>query len=1050
MFKYYSDNTLIIKNRPLIKSISSDGRYVSKRTDVEDLQSRVINHYTRNYNYGNAIADNKKLDYQSLRAIAEKAYLINILIGHCIRITTPFIKPSTADNIRGFKIRLKNSEAIPTDKEKKKIEYLTQFFLNTGRDKNNERGSLLTFIRKGIRDLLTLDQVTTELQYSIDNRSLFGFWAIDPATIRRVFEGEVNDKGEQIHFKQFVNGVVVESYTKNRLLFDIMNPRSDIEHSFYGYSYVEQAIDLVLALIKSTAYNIGNFDSDMLPRGIILIDGDPDQSSIRAFQDTIINLMSNPSDKWRIPVLPSGVDGGGIRFEKFGQTNKDMEYSELTNRICANVGALWGIDLEEVGIRVNTSTSVIGENVDGRIQASKSRVLGDILTFFSTHFQEILEKVDSRFVFEFVGFENDDITKKDAHLKSQLEYRSINEIRALEGLEPIEDEACNLPLNQQFITLRNQLEQAKQQAENGDFGGLDDLDESDENESNFGDIDKSIDNGLKKSHKYTSKELINGYWRYYYPDGVGSGGGDASNNEVELAKQTKLIEDKHLKVTRKNALKVGKEYLKELRDKWNKTPFLCPELDNRRVVINSDSINHLSYTSDKKRDMQNIIRRVELFPYIEDIIKNGKFSEKRIGKRDQKLFDYSLVGRGIVNNKEIGIKVILAEKEKGSKLLHLSIFDFDIEEMKKSSHGINTKIVDSTSKGIRRLDYFSLDKSTAKIQKSQVEKSQKEKPQDKMTIDFLETLDKDVNKFTFGLYKYICDYLDLPTTTIQKAIVQKAINKPLIIDGKIIMQQNSDMPLTTRDFNNLIKSIEKHLNRNRRLFEKKITLGADAIGRIKTYLLKNNSAEAIKQIDLEKVKYKNTPFREAVKDFNRWRETFKDITTDDYMVEKLRLIKENTGKYIQDVNSEQLATIKDIIFNAVKEGKSKGEIASELFDEFAHMNRDLKVIANTEVRNIENEAFINSNLATTKVGEKVYFQRLVGSANTCQFCLDSENTIALWSDKELADDSCDDGVASIYIWAGKTNIGRHHKNWWIPVGATHPNCHCEWSRYFGY
>jgi len=136
-----------------------------------------------------------------------------------------------------------------------------------------------------------------------------------------------------------------------------------------------------------------------------------------------------------------------------------------------------------------------------------------------------------------------------------------------------------------------------------------------------------------------------------------------------IAKQTPLLKDKHLiGVYESNAIEKGKKILRKLRKKWNNIKFLCPELNNRRVIINNDSINHLDHTGDGDRDITEIVKRVELFPYIEDIIKGGKYYNKKQG--------YSLIGRAMINNKETGLRVILVEK--GENLLYISIFCFDI------------------------------------------------------------------------------------------------------------------------------------------------------------------------------------------------------------------------------------------------------------------------------------------------------------------------------------------------------------------------------------
>jgi len=172
--------------------------------------------------------------------------------------------------------------------------------------------------------------------------------------------------------------------------------------------------------------------------------------------------------------------------------------------------------------------------------------------------------------------------------------------------------------------------------------------------------DKGIHSGLKPEIKILQS---NKFIRYSYGD------------EKSIVSKSRLIGDIHLRVNTKNALKIGKKYLENLKNKWNKSPLYCLSLNNKRVVLNSRSINHLGYSSQGKRGNSKIKRRVELLPYIEDIIKNGRLYEITEQYSKQDLFDYGLIGIALINGKNIIIKVVLSEIDKRNKLLYLSIFD---------------------------------------------------------------------------------------------------------------------------------------------------------------------------------------------------------------------------------------------------------------------------------------------------------------------------------------------------------------------------------------
>ena len=163
--------------------------------------------------------------------------------------------------------------------------------------------------------------------------------------------------------------------------------------------------------------------------------------------------------------------------------------------------------------------------------------------------------------------------------------------------------------------------------------------------------------GLKSEIKILQS---NKFIRYNYGD------------EKTIANKSQLMGDIHLRVNTKNALEIGKRYLKNLQKKWSNTPIYCPALDNKQVIINQQSIDHLIYSSQGKRWGADIKNRVKLLPYIDDIINKGILYEITEQKKGQ-LFDYGLVCRAMVNRKEQIIKIVLAEIKKGTILLYLSI-----------------------------------------------------------------------------------------------------------------------------------------------------------------------------------------------------------------------------------------------------------------------------------------------------------------------------------------------------------------------------------------
>lgn len=1092
----------------VVKSISADGKILTPGDGVggqiKRLHSLAYNNTLNTFRSfaGRTVIDKRQgtyISYRVLRAVAEKAFLINIIITHTNRIIAPFCKVSTRNNERGFKIRLKDSSKVPTDEEKARMRELEDFFFNTGFDKNKDRGNLISFIKKGNRDLLTIDQICTEKQRTKDGR-LYAFWTVDPATISKVTvceEDELLPERDRVKYVQEVDMHDVAFFTDKDLEFDVMNPRSDIEHSMYGYSYVEQAMDLISGMIKSFTYNMGNFDSDNLPRGMLLLNGDPDPGTVEAFEEYIVSVMSSPADKWRIPLIPSGSDGSSIQWLSLQSKNKDMEFGEWTSRLWASVAALFGVDLEELGIRLNGQTSVIPENPEARIVNSRSRILGDLLSFWDTHLQNILDEIDDKYDFEFVGYEVDDIRKKDESRKARLEtIMSINELRAEEDLKPIDDPLCDTPLNPQLVILKGQQGGKMGESfvvddeETGEEGGDDDDPSPDkprggsspentqEDEPDGEDnLEKSMsaDNFKKSergSHKYIYKYFKDGQWRYVYevPDPPLEGE-SRSQRRIRLAKDLKPITGVNpLDVDGSNFTEVGKREYERLMQLFDRNKITCPALGNRRVVMISNLINHLYYKGKVERDIDEIINRIRVMPFIPSIIQGEKDYTKLIDvqKRSDKNY-YEILGKGSIGNKEFAISVILTDTKKDD-ILYISIFSNEIKDnrkprsprpLRKSAsrakavvtpciEAVELPVLFQPAFGTATCDSSNYGNYSQESGESQVllkGKAEKEgeRPAHKMLEDVQDGLCRHFTMTLNVIYKTLCRYLGLPEVSETMLKARDNEEEPLILNGRVIFSPETGEPLKNRDWQRLINAIEKYIGRKMSDQDQRLVMQNAAVAKIISHLLKNNTREAIEKLRLESVD-KKVGFYRATESWKRLKEAFPDLSAAD--IDRLEFARDNVGNYISSVGADVVKKIKEVYYQAVTGKKDKGAISQELFDWFGDLNRNYERIVKTESNNITNRELIREGLRGAADGEPVYFKRYEGSANICPFCRDANGVIARWSDKPMEDERCDDGIASVWIWDGKTNYGRNRAQWWYSAESFHPNCQGIWERFY--
>ena len=431
---------------------------------------------------------------KTLRAVAQKAWIINTCITHTLRKLKPFLKPVSDLNQRGFVIRKIGEDITKTQKGDKEKDRIQDFILNCGNYEDPDRDDFVKYCSKIVRDDLTLDQVATEIQYQKDGKPC-AFFAVDAATIEKVIPDTVNDEKAKKEgrntwkYMQIVDGMPAAAYTTDNMIFDFQNPRTDIYHSMYGYSYVEQAIDLITNVINTFMYNSGNFTENKLPKGMLLVQGDASSEQVEEMEDYIAEIMSGgPVNQWRIPIIPAGSKDSTIEWKAMN-TNREMEFQAWLDYLTSGVLALFGCSADEIGIQSQKSQAMFENGGTDRIQAAKSALLGDMLSFLEQYINKIIKKINPEYALEFVGYEKDNPnTIADLDEKECRTWKSVNEKRAEKGLDPIDlskiENGADIPMNVQLVQLL-QAQQTNAGMDGGDMGGFGDDSESDEENEPF-------------------------------------------------------------------------------------------------------------------------------------------------------------------------------------------------------------------------------------------------------------------------------------------------------------------------------------------------------------------------------------------------------------------------------------------------------------------------------------------------------------------------------------------------------------------------------------
>ena len=417
-----------------------------------------------------------RLNYAVLRGSVDRLPLINGIINTRVDQIMPYCHYAEEEGDRGYRFILADRAMSESEYSDKEIDDLVRFIDETGFEYDPEReDDFADFVGMLVRETLVVDQIATEVQFNRvgDARA---FWMLDGATIRRVTEE--SDFARGVRFVQQIEQKIYNEYTADMIIFDYKFKRADIRYRGYGYSPVEQAIDIITTLLFGYNYIRDQLIKDHIPRGFISVMGDVGKPEMDAIRNYWWSAMSGAGASFNVPILPSGKDGVGIDFKMIGHKAKDMEFHKTLMFVSSLIGAVFSIDLLELGIKPEHTQAVIGENVEPRLASSKDRGLHSLLGFIQQYVNKIMRKVGDKYKFVFEGMIEEDAEKQaGVRAKEIAAWRTIDEIREEDGQEPFKEDWSIMPLHPGAIQIFLQSKTAEQQEKmikegGGGFGGF--------------------------------------------------------------------------------------------------------------------------------------------------------------------------------------------------------------------------------------------------------------------------------------------------------------------------------------------------------------------------------------------------------------------------------------------------------------------------------------------------------------------------------------------------------------------------------------------------
>jgi hypothetical protein len=354
----------------------------------------------------------------------------------------------------GFTVEIKDKRKSPTRAQLDMIEQIKTFLYLAGGPGFRPQGAPQTLegmARMVLRDSLTLDAGAIE-KVRTRGGQLAYLLPLDAATIRYslptaadLAHGWRDPRDGYVQVDPYTTQVRA-TFDARDLIYLVRNPSTELWRGGYGEPELEILIAAITTLLNSETYNASNFTNGLQAAGVLAVVSNMGPEQFEVWQRKLYMMLNGPSAINRLAAVqlnPQTKDD--IKHIPLGNTNKEMQYQEWIQYLIKKVCMLYQMDPAEIGLvhgNEGQDSSLNSADPDSRIKASHERGLFPLVRLlFGTLQAHVVEELDPDFEVVPQGLEPDTREKTGSRLKSAGEsYLTINEVRAAQGLEPLEDE----------------------------------------------------------------------------------------------------------------------------------------------------------------------------------------------------------------------------------------------------------------------------------------------------------------------------------------------------------------------------------------------------------------------------------------------------------------------------------------------------------------------------------------------------------------------------------------------------------------------------------
>ena len=281
-----------------------------------------------------------------------------------------------------------------------------------------------------------------------------------------------------------------------------------------------------------------------------------------------------------------------------------------------------------------------------------------------------------------------------------------------------------------------------------------------------------------------------------------------------------------------------------------------------------------------------------------------------------------------------------------------------------------------------------------------------------------ETFDA-VQKRTYRFYQEIVDQWCKRTMSKAKD------GRILKLNNKIYLNPKTGKPITIKEWNIIKQDIKNLTDWIFSDYDESLVKRAVALGRIlqKFETVDERIDADIDDLDIDSV--------------------ISSITRDDIYKNVIDYGLIHTGELIVDMKNSIRKKVVQVILDAYNNKITNKQLTSNLFDKFAELNRDWRLIVETETSRNFNTGYALALLEDKPDNEKYVFVEGIAGGNACKFCstkVDGHTFVLLQEAPRGGSDEIEiEGDIYTAIWPGKSNEGRPRSDWRVCL-IQHPNC----------